>query len=170
MQIREIIDGKDNYKLFWGNTETLENLREINYVSEDFLSFNIKKYKEEIFLAESYNNIIAGPHGFKPIDKSAFVIILHAPEELSEIPKVYRFIDGHQEMEKPVGFCHNKIHKGCLSGKQLHKHKCLQKKCSFLQKYEEHPYWVERANIKKKKQQRKNELNEFLGDRKIGTG
>lgn len=57
------------------------------------------------------------------------------------------------------GYCHSKMHKGYLSVKRLKSHKCLQKQCPMLEKFEEHPYWQERARIKAKKKAKKETKN-----------
>lgn len=39
-----------------------------------------------------------------------------------------------------IGYCHNKIHQGYLTSTSLKEHKCLEKRCTFLQKFD-CPYW-----------------------------
>lgn len=66
------------------------------------------------------------------------------------IDHVYR-----SSTKKPCGYCWNKIHRGLLSVKLLKKHKCLQKHCEFLQKYEDHEFWINRERIQQLRKERK---------------
>ncbi|WP_026653663.1 hypothetical protein [Butyrivibrio proteoclasticus] len=59
--------------------------------------------------------------------------------------------------ENAVGFCHYKKHNGFVSEKMLKKHQCLGKNCPYLQKYENHEFWIDRARIKAEKKARKSE-------------
>lgn len=63
-----------------------------------------------------------------------------------------------------VGKCHNDIHKGYLDIELLQQHDCINKKCHFLERFDDYPYWVEHNRIirikeirKIKKRKRKNE-------------
>ena len=55
--------------------------------------------------------------------------------------------------ENAVGYCH--YHKCRLSKRQMQNRKCLEKGCQRLQRFEEHPYWAQRAKRKEQRQQRK---------------
>ena len=46
----------------------------------------------------------------------------------------------------PVGYC--KLHRKTLSVNQMTKKKCLKKECWYLVKYEDNPFWKERAKRK----------------------
>lgn len=37
----------------------------------------------------------------------------------------------------PIGYCHCNIHIGALDKTLVKKHKCIQKKCKYLEKYSE---------------------------------
>ena len=36
-----------------------------------------------------------------------------------------------------IGFCHCEAHKGALNKELAYKHKCIAKKCKYLEKYNE---------------------------------
>ena len=61
----------------------------------------------------------------------------------------------HIRDTKAIAYCHSKSHKGKLTHKMLKQHKCLQKQCPMLEKYEDHDYWKQRAKIKAKKKAKK---------------
>ncbi len=54
-----------------------------------------------------------------------------------------------------VGFCHYYLHKGYLTANMLKNHKCCEKECSLLQKFEEYPYWQRMAEAEKAKARNK---------------
>lgn len=62
--------------------------------------------------------------------------------------------------QAPVGFCHNKTHKGAITAQLLKKHECLAKGCVFFEKnLEGNPgFWHAREVRKSKKKQARNEL------------
>jgi len=60
----------------------------------------------------------------------------------------WKAIDGKRLKSEPVGFCNNKVHRGWLSTALLKGHKCLEKQCSFLDRNNEHPFWVQRKRLK----------------------
>lgn len=66
-----------------------------------------------------------------------------------------KFLTGQTKPDRAVGYCHYKLHQGYLSEKQLKNHGCLGKQCPHLQKYEQHQFWVRRAEIKALKLARK---------------
>lgn len=53
-----------------------------------------------------------------------------------------------------LGYCHNKIHTGFLNHKQIIEHECTKKNCPYFNKYEDHPFWIEK---KKRKEAKKND-------------
>ena len=55
-----------------------------------------------------------------------------------------------------VGWC--KFHKFALTPKQIKLKHCLDKQCKALVRYEKHPYWLRKAEIKKLRKQRKERL------------
>ena len=67
-----------------------------------------------------------------------------------------------------IGKCHNQTHPGIITKSLLEEHECLNKTCPFLEKFSDHPFWVEyerklkkkneRKEIKKNKQEQKNEI------------
>lgn len=69
--------------------------------------------------------------------------------------KPKRFIDKKYRTKPPIGYCWCLTHRGYLNPKLLNEHKCLEKKCVFLQKYLEHPFWEMKERELIEKQRRK---------------
>jgi hypothetical protein len=65
------------------------------------------------------------------------------------------FIDGADRRSPPIGYCHNRIHKGYLDIGLLKKHGCLRKQCTFLQRFESNPFWMKREELRQKKREKK---------------
>lgn len=75
-------------------------------------------------------------------------------------------IDGNYCAPKQrVGYCWSKLHRGYLTLQLMHKHECLQRQCSLLQKYEEHPYW--RKKHKKQEQKKKKKSQQQAQSQKL---
>ena len=72
------------------------------------------------------------------------------------------YFDGKNRSEKPLGFCHYAEHKGYISSDLLKKHKCLEKGCHFLSKYEDSPFFVDRARRNEDKKLKKQGVNKPL--------
>ena len=55
------------------------------------------------------------------------------------------------ERKNVIGCCHYMLHPGKLTKPLLRKHNCLEKKCPFLEKYEDRPFWTayKRAQLAK---------------------
>lgn len=69
-------------------------------------------------------------------------------------------IDGNYRsvaVKNIAGTCHNNIHKGYLDIKLLMQHDCINKKCPFLEKFEDYPFWVSQANIAREKAKKRME-------------
>ena len=45
-------------------------------------------------------------------------------------------IDGNY-IGNAIGYCHCEVHKGALNRQLAYKHKCIGKKCKYLEKYDE---------------------------------
>lgn len=60
----------------------------------------------------------------------------------------HKFMKNQPCGRNAVAYCHLNAHKGALSKNMLKQHQCLAKQCPFLEKYEDHPYWKERARKK----------------------
>ncbi len=43
-----------------------------------------------------------------------------------------------------VGYCHHKKHIGNLNERMLKEHGCIEKKCPYLEKYEDNKYWIKK--------------------------
>ena len=72
------------------------------------------------------------------------------------------YIDHAWRNKKPLGYCHCRLHKGYLDCKLLKKHECLNKQCTFLEKYLEHPYWAQRDFQKQIKKSKRLEFKQKL--------
>jgi hypothetical protein len=67
--------------------------------------------------------------------------------------KNYLTIDGkHCEETQRVGYCWLDKHPGYITLPIMREHKCIEKKCTFFQKYSEAPYWKEKEIKRKKKE------------------
>ena len=58
-------------------------------------------------------------------------------------------IDG-KIINNAIGFCHCEAHKGALNKELAYKHKCIAKKCKYLEKYNEESW-----NVKQKYKNRR---------------
>jgi len=78
-------------------------------------------------------------------------------EEISKDPE--RICRYHVACQGPVyvknanivGYCHLQQHPGYVTRTVLQTHRCVQKKCSFLEKYTECPYWRSREGYLERK-------------------
>jgi hypothetical protein len=59
--------------------------------------------------------------------------------------KVYRTITGGHT-DNVCGMCFAKIHRGALTVEHVKKHKCLARQCDAFVKFDDHPYWAQRAD------------------------
>ena len=64
--------------------------------------------------------------------------------------KGWKAIDGNSLMSEPVGYCNNFVHRGWISTVLLKGHRCLEKKCPYLDRNLEHPFWIQKAKQKRK--------------------
>ena len=55
-----------------------------------------------------------------------------------------------------------KLHHCSMTVKQMKAKNCLQKQCWHLAKNEEHPYWRQRDNAKRKRKNRKQAINDYV--------
>lgn len=67
------------------------------------------------------------------------------------------YFRGQPSKKNQIGYCHNKSHLGYLSITALKRHQCLKKNCPYLEKYQDHEFWVNRDKLKEKK--KKDKLN-----------
>lgn len=63
------------------------------------------------------------------------------------------YLKGQPPKEKAIAYCHYPEHLGYLSPAIMKNHKCLERECKYLHKYEEHEYW--------QKKKRKNDQKRF---------
>lgn len=57
--------------------------------------------------------------------------------------------------KRPCAYCWSNVHRGYLNAKLIKKHKCLQKQCECLQKFDNHEYWILRDKTKQLRKERK---------------
>lgn len=57
--------------------------------------------------------------------------------------------------DRRIGYCQNKNHKGFITKETLCEHKCLKKKCPYLQKFEQTSFWKNYYSELNKKQLRR---------------
>lgn len=72
-----------------------------------------------------------------------------------------RLIDGTCTPVKTkdlVGYCNCDTHKGHVTVKLMEQHDCLNKRCVFLDKFLDYPYWVNKSNIDKAKARHKKQV------------
>ena len=50
-----------------------------------------------------------------------------------------------------IGFCHYSKHRGFITRSVLKTHNCDGKMCHYLEKFEDHPFWIERKKQKDRK-------------------
>lgn len=62
------------------------------------------------------------------------------------------------EKNKACGYCRH--HHKYLTVKQVRQHNCLAKQCWNLDKNENHDWWRQRAVVKQRRKERKNELKQ----------
>lgn len=58
--------------------------------------------------------------------------------------KTVKLVGGYVEildLDKIIGYCHNKIHCGAVTKNIIKTHECLSKQCRYFEKYEDAPYW-----------------------------
>jgi hypothetical protein len=81
------------------------------------------------------------------------------PKAEQEQCTVKRCVDGirRKGTKEYVGYCWFKEHKGYLTRKLMKEHQCTGKECHYFQKFEDAPYWKEKAAIKKKRKDKKEE-------------
>lgn len=54
-----------------------------------------------------------------------------------------------------LGYCWMEKHPGYITKQILEEHKCIEKNCSFFQKYPDAPYWREKEKRKQNRQNKK---------------
>ena len=59
--------------------------------------------------------------------------------------------------DNAIAYCHNKKHMGYLTATMLKQHECLKKECPFLEKYDNHQFWIRRQIKTLLKKYHKNE-------------
>ena len=65
--------------------------------------------------------------------------------------------------ENVIGCCHCTTHRGSLTKMLLYKHKCLEKKCRYLERYKDRSFWAE---YRKQKQPAKSEACKLRAEKK----
>lgn len=84
-------------------------------------------------------------------------------QEFCNIGKRVKCIDSAwRNYDNCIAYCNNQCHKGYVTKKLLAEHKCIERKCSFLDPMRDHPYWI----AKEDKKNRKAEINKKNKDNK----
>jgi hypothetical protein len=60
----------------------------------------------------------------------------------------------------PVGFCTH--YKAPISSSEVKLHRCLQRNCPHLERYEGHNFWKQRARKKELRNERRKKFSEML--------
>ena len=55
------------------------------------------------------------------------------------------WMNGQSNEKNAIAFCHNPKHVGYLNCSLMKNHRCLEKQCRYLQKYEEKEYWIKKS-------------------------
>lgn len=66
-----------------------------------------------------------------------------------------------------IGYCHNDCHKGFITKKLLDQHKCLEKKCIFMDPIKEHEYWIYEKKRNEKRMAIKNNKKKIKETEKL---
>lgn len=64
-----------------------------------------------------------------------------------------------------VGYCHFPGHKGGITRKIIKEHDCLNKNCSFLEKYTDNQYWDGIKRIQLRKNRKKNKVQRIKAEK-----
>ena len=64
-----------------------------------------------------------------------------------------------------IGYCHFPGHKGGITKKILEEHECLKKECTFLEKYEDNPYWSALEKMQAAKKERRNYVRSIKAEK-----
>ena len=63
--------------------------------------------------------------------------------------RIYRHIDGSALTEEVrFAYCWYDLHPGFLTPQFVREHKCVEKKCHFLERFKQHPYWAKKIKLK----------------------
>ena len=73
-----------------------------------------------------------------------------------------KFMGNQPSKQNACAYCHNGLHQGYMTQKMVKQHECCAKQCPHLEKFESHPYWVEKARIKAEKKARKDAEKNML--------
>ena len=58
------------------------------------------------------------------------------------------FMGGQPNANKACAYCHSARHQGFMTVKMVKQHGCTAKQCPCFEKFDDHPYWVRKAEIK----------------------
>lgn len=64
-----------------------------------------------------------------------------------------------------IGYCHFPGHKGGITRKIIKEHECLKKNCTFLEKYNDNPYWAEIQTLQASKAKRKRIIKQIKAEK-----
>lgn len=66
------------------------------------------------------------------------------------------YMNGQTNKDNAIAYCHHENHIGYLNENLMKKHKCLEKQCRYLEKYEDKHYWIQRSIKQVLKKMKKN--------------
>lgn len=66
--------------------------------------------------------------------------------------------------KNPPAYC--KHHRCYITVAEMKRHECLQKQCSCMIRFEQHPYWKQREVMKQKRKSRKEAIDAMIGGNK----
>lgn len=87
--------------------------------------------------------------------------IASSKKEFDYVSKVKGLYGARIEKERACGKCH--YHNLYLTPRMVKAHKCLQKQCGALERYEEHEWWHQRELTKQRKKQKRQAIKSQYG-------
>lgn len=76
-----------------------------------------------------------------------------SPVQEIDADRCVRTIDGsYCTLNRRVGYCWNRIHRGVLTRPQMEQHQCIERNCHYFQKYPDAEYWQRKAQAKERRQ------------------
>lgn len=67
----------------------------------------------------------------------------------------YRMFDHTKSNTMPVGFCHLNSHRGLVSKNMMDGRNCANKNCPYFERFENHPYWMQKKQAKEYRRAKK---------------
>ena len=92
-------------------------------------------------------------------------------KEINRQPKNVKHMVHQPKKEHAIAYCHHNQHAGYLSSNLIDAHRCLDKQCPYLEKYETKEYWLKKRLIKVIQKHRKKNKKGYIiiGDKTYKT-